>query len=318
MCVPGQPRLTLLIVSFNTRDLTLACLRSIEQFSPSCPFEIILVDNDSRDDSVERVRKEFPHVRLVTLDQNLGFAGANNVGMRMAEGDIVVLLNSDTEVHAGALDALSRAFDEEPAAAAIGGRLLNSDGSLQFAMRYAPRVSNALSESLFLHHVIPGPWGGEVEKRPQKYAQRCEAEWLSGAYLAAWKSWIDRVGGLDQGFFMYSEDTDWCARFRAAGGRVVYVPDSIVTHHGGGSSGGNPRLFVMRSLARDRYARIHFTRARAAAYRAALVLGLLIRATLALPIAPFHSKYRAMCKGCANAIVSLYRDPLPKEPKHEL
>ncbi|MCG3197164.1 MAG: hypothetical protein GHCLOJNM_01648 [bacterium] len=311
------PRLSILIVSYNTRELTLACLRSLARHPPHGEHEVMVVDNASTDGSLEAIRADFPNVKVLPLAGNLGFARANNLAMREAAGEVFVLLNSDTELHANSLTRLAEAFAADPELAAAGGKLLNSDGSLQFGLRYDPRVTNALSEGLFLHRLLPGPWFGEVERRPSAYASRQRAEWLSGAYLAVRREWWERVGGLDSGFFMYSEDADWCRRIREAGGRVEYLPESVVTHHGGGSSSGSGDLHVIRFLARDRYARLHFSPARALAYRLALALGLALRAAFALPLAPFGSRIRNGLVWRARAAWLLFADPLPLEPHHD-
>ncbi len=307
-----HPDLSIIIVSYNTRDLTLACLRSIESFPPSCRYETIVVDNASRDDSVESIRKNHPHVKLICSETNLGFARANNQALLEAQGEILVLLNSDTEVHPGALDDLWAAFRNHPEIAAGGGRLLNSDGTLQYGVRYHPRLSNAISEALFLHRLFNGPCWSEIETDPKKYESFHRAEWLSGAYLAIRRDWFQRVGGLDPGFFMYSEDSDWCRRIEDAGGLVAYIPDSVVTHHGGGSSRtANEFLLVMRTRARDRYARIHMNPMAAAAYRLILAFGLLLRAALFLLICPFGSQYRKNLWWRLKALCQLYASPLP-------
>ncbi len=311
------PTLSILIVSYNTRRLTLACLRSLALHPPRGRHEVIVVDNASKDGSVEAIRAECPGAILLPLTENVGFARANNLAMSKATGDVFVLLNSDTEVHPNTLTHLAEAFARDPDLAAAGGRLLNSDGTLQFGLRYDPRLANALAESLFLHRLFPGRWFGEVERRPLLYTRRQRAEWLSGAYLAARREWWEKVGGLDSGFFMYSEDADWCRRIRNAGGRIEYLPESVVTHHGGGSSVGSGHLQGVRFLARDRYARLHFSPPRAFAYRLALALGLALRVILALPFAPINTKARAGLAWRARAAWQLFTAPLPLEPRHD-
>lgn len=313
----SPPKLSILVVSFNTRALTLACLQSIKRFPPSGPYEVIVIDNASQDGTAGAITEGVPWAHLIASTENLGFAKANNLGMREACGDILVLLNSDTEVHPEALSILQSAFRDDPGLAAAGGKLLNSDGSLQHGLRYFPSLSNALSEALFLHHLFHGPLWSEVEARPAVYEEARSAEWLSGAYLAVRKSWYEKVGGLDAGFFMYSEDTDWCWRIHQGGGVIRYLPDSLVTHHGGGSSGGNPDLHIMRFLAKDRFARIHFTSGMAALYRLGLVAGLLLRGLLCIPVSPLGARYRQACLWRLKAAVDLFTHPLPPDASHD-
>jgi len=311
------PKLSILIVSFNTKALTLACLESIRRFPPQGPYEIIVIDNDSKDGSCEAIREKYPETHLIQSGGNLGFARANNLGMREATGDILVLLNSDTEVHADALTHLQKAFHADRDMAAGGGRLLNTDGTQQFGIRYFPRLSNALSEALFLHHLFHGPWAGELESRTEFYLTDHEVEWLSGAYLAVRNEWYERIGGLDWGFFMYAEDSDWCYRIRKQGGKIRYVADSIVTHHGGGSSEAAGKLDVIRTQAKDRFVRLHFAPWRAFIFRLILVFGLLFRCLLALPLCPLGEKYRRGLAWRARAALTVFTSPLPLETHYD-
>lgn len=317
LAVDPLPKLSILIVSFNTRELTLACLESIKHYPPEGPFEVIVIDNASQDGSSEAVVERYPDTRLIQTGDNLGFARANNLGMREATGDVLVLLNSDTEVHPGALTHLQRAFHSDPSLPAAGGRLLNTDGTQQFGIRFFPSLANALSEAFFLHHLFSGPWSGEVEMRPDRYQTDHEVEWLTGAYLAVRRQWYERLGGLDWGFFMYMEDTDWCYRIHRAGGTIRYLSDSVVTHHGGGSSKGSVKMDVVRSQAKDRYARLHFALWRARLYRIILIAGLALRCLMAVPLSPFHEQHRRGVIWRARAICAVLNSPLPLETHYD-
>jgi GT2 family glycosyltransferase len=156
-----------------------------------------------------------------------------------------------------------------------------------------------------------------VETRAAIYQKDRKAEWLSGAYLAIRKDWYEKVGGLDAGFFMYSEDADWCYRIHRQGGTIQYLQGSVVTHFGGGSSGDLERLLIMRNRARDRYARLHFPPFRASLYRHILAFSLLLRALLFLPLTPFGSRFRKNLDWRLTAVKALYRDPLPLDPCYE-
>jgi len=308
------PSISILIVNYKTPDLTIACIDSIYKYPPHGLYEVIVVDNDSRDDSVERIVAKFPKVILVPSDRNLGFSGGNNLAMEHAKYEILLLLNSDTEVHENALVNLQQFFLRQKNAAAVGGKNYSSDGSVQYSIRYFPRLLNALSESFFLHRFFSGALFGECEKRLQLYESEHEVEWVSGSYLAVRRQWYEKVGGLDSGFFMYSEDTDWCYRIKQHGGSVWYCPESTITHYGGGSSKGSKRLPVQLILSRDRYARLHFTAIRASIYRLLISLRLCLRFLLLFLSSPFKNGNYEFSKQRLFAIKQLYSSPLKLAP----
>jgi GT2 family glycosyltransferase len=308
------PSVSILIVNYKTPALTLACIDSIYKYPPQGLYEVIVVDNDSRDDSVEKITAEYPKVILLPSEENLGFSGGNNLAMEQAKHEILLLLNSDTEVHENALVNLQKFFIRQESAAAVGGKNYSSDGSVQYSIRYFPRLSNALSESLFLHRLFNGALFGECEKRLHLYNIEHEVEWVSGSYLAIRREWYEKVGGLDAGFFMYSEDTDWCYRIKQHGGSVWYCPESTITHYGGGSSKGSKRLPVQLILSRDRYARLHFTVIQAGLYRLLISLRLGLRFLLLMLLSIFkHGNYE-FAKQRLSAIKQLYNSPLELAP----
>jgi GT2 family glycosyltransferase len=308
------PSLSIVIVNYNTRELTLACLRSIYRFPPEGDFEVIVVDNASRDGSVEAIAEQFSQVDLIASEENLGFARGNNVAMARSKGDILFLLNSDTEVHEGALTNLQRFLEEQPSAAVVGGMHHKTDGSLQTSIKYFPRLRNMFSEAFFLHRLFSGPAWSEHETRLPYYHRRQRAEWLAGSYLAVRREWYERVGGLDPGFFMYSEDTDWCYRIHRAGGELWYIPESVITHHGGGSSGGINSLSITLCLSRDRYARLHFSPLKALCYRCILTAGLVLRGTLFTFLAPFTRGAGSAAGQRWTAALALWSRPIPIHP----
>ena len=269
--------LSIVIVNYKTPKYTIACLRSIYENPPRGDFEVIVVDNNSEDGSAEKISSEFPQVNLIKSKENLGFSRGNNLGFEQAKYDIYLLLNSDTEVHDNALANLQLFLDSNPNASVVGGKNLNSDGSLQYSIKYYPRLTNVLSVALYLHRFFNGPNWCEQERRDHLYNKARKAEWLSGSYLAVRKEWYIKCEGLDPGFFMYSEDTDLCYRINNSGGEVWYYPDSVITHHGGASSLGIHQLSTEMILSLDRYARLHFSKLNAKLYRQFLLLHLYIR-----------------------------------------
>ena len=231
-----MPDLSVIIVNWNVRDLLRRCLHSILASLPACQLEIIVVDNGSTDGSPEMVRTEFPQVHLLANPDNRGFTAANNQGLAVARGRYVLLLNPDTEVVGDALETLVAFADAHPDVGVVGPQLLNPDGTVQSSRRRFPTLATALLESTWLQPYAPRRLLARyyVLDRPDDEVQ--DVDWVTGAALMARREAVEQVGPLDEGFFMYSEELDWCRRFRAAGWRVVYLPTARVIHHEGKSS----------------------------------------------------------------------------------
>jgi GT2 family glycosyltransferase len=232
--------LSIVIVNWNVCDLLRQCLSSILGAGCREPdagrVEIIVVDNASTDGSADMVRDEFPGVRLVVNAENRGFPAANNQGIAAARGRYVFLLNPDTEVESGALDAMISYADAHPDVGVVGPQLLNPDGSVQSSRRRFPTLLTGLLESTWLEPHAPRRLleRYRVLDRPDDATQ--DVDWVDGAALMARREAIERVGPMDEGFFMYSEELDWCRRFREAGWRVVYLPEARILHYRGRSS----------------------------------------------------------------------------------
>jgi hypothetical protein len=245
--------LSVVIVSWNVRNLLQDCLQSIERsqtqlsseqsVSPDTSprawqprIEIIVVDNGSRDGSVEMVRDGFPSVHLIANPDNRGFPAANNQGIRRAEGRYILLLNPDTEIVGGALNKLVAFADEHPGVGMVGPQLLNPDGSIQSSRRRFPDLATAFLESTWLEPFAPRRVLDRytIMDRPDDEIQA--VDWITGAAMLARREAIEEVGPLDEGFFMYSEELDWCRRFREAGWGIVYLPTAQIVHHMGRSS----------------------------------------------------------------------------------
>ncbi len=232
--------LSIVIVNWNVRDLLRQCLQSIQ----STNAEIIIVDNASTDGSVEMVRAEFPGVHIITNADNRGFPAANNQGLAIAQGRYVLLLNPDTELTGDALETMIAFADAHPDVGLIGPQLLNSDGSVQSSRRRFPTLLTALCESTWLEGYAPRRLLERyyILDRPDDVMQ--DVDWVTGAAMMARREAIEQVGPLDEGFFMYSEELDWCRRFRESstgssgrcGWRVVYLPAAQIVHHVGKSS----------------------------------------------------------------------------------
>lgn len=220
---------SIVIVTFNARDDALACLASLHAAPPQRAWDLIVVDNCSSDGTPEAVAARWPAVRLERLPENIGFAAANNIGIRATRGAYVLLLNSDTLVGPGQLEALCAALDEEPSAAAAGPRLL--DGAGQQELSFGPMISPVGEPRQKLRAKLlaggPRPLRSRVEADMQR---RQFVDWVSGACLLVRRAAAEQVGLLDERYFMYCEDVDFCASLRAAGHSILYEPGVAVTH----------------------------------------------------------------------------------------
>jgi GT2 family glycosyltransferase len=233
-------KLSIVIVSFNTRDDTVRCIESLLAAPPAVDFEIVVVDNASSDDSVAVLRERFPGVRVIQQSSNLGFAGANNVGIRATAGELVLLLNSDTIVPAGAIDALVGRLRANPRAAIAGPRLVDGQGRVELS--FGPMISpiNELRQKVLmaLHHRRMRMASRWVERAT---SNEHEVDWVSGAALLVHRRDAEAVGLLDERYFLYTEDVDFCASIRARGRAVLFTPAATITHLRGRSRATAPK-----------------------------------------------------------------------------
>ncbi|MBN3523797.1 glycosyltransferase family 2 protein [Paenibacillus apiarius] len=234
--------LSIIIVNYNTKQLTLNCLESVYRSVTDCQFEVILIDNASRDDSVQVIGEQYPQVKLIANEHNLGFSKANNQGMRVAEGRYVLLLNSDTVIQPDTLDIMIRFMDEHPEVGASGCKVVLPDGSLDKACRrgfptpaatffYVSRLSK-----LFPKNPRINAYHREDLDPDQAYPIDC----LIGAFMMVRREAIEQVGMLDEDFFMYGEDVDWCYRIKQAGWVNYYYPKTKIVHYKRASSRNKP------------------------------------------------------------------------------
>jgi len=229
--------LSIVIVNWNTKDITCQCLKSVYQQTAGLNYEVIVVDNASSDGSVEQIRQDYPSVKLVTNDENRGFATANNQGMKIAKGRYVLLLNSDTVVLDNALDKIVAFADKQADAGIIGCRILNPDMTLQRSCFQFPSLLNMIISVSYLNKLFPNSklWGRE-RMTWWGYEDQREVDVVMGAFMLAQREVYEKIGGMDEAFFMYGEETDWCWRAKKAGWNIVFTPDAQIIHLGGQSS----------------------------------------------------------------------------------
>lgn len=267
--------LTIIIVSWNTKALLAQCLASLQAYPLAAPHETIVVDNGSRDGSPQMVSAQFPHVQLIRNEDNRGFSQANNQAMRLARGKYILLLNPDTELHAHTLDRLVRFLDENPTAGAAGARILNPDGSLQHSCSPAPTL---LNEWLHLFHLDrerrQGMAGWPLDTPRQ-------VDTLLGACLMFRRELIEQIGFLDEDYFMYSEEVDYCYRLRRAGWTLHWVPEATIVHYGGQSTQQiATEMFLQLYQNKLLYFRKHHGRTGAWGYKLILVMASVMRLAL--------------------------------------
>lgn len=277
--------LSIVVVSHNTRDLLDACLTALAQNSAAISCEVIVVDNASADGSPAMVRGRHPYVRVIEMGINAGFARGSNAGMRAAGGRYILLLNSDTLVLDQAPSQMLSFMEDHAEWAALGPLLLNTDGSIQPSCFAFTTVRDVLFESLGLTALFPASrlfnrrgLGGFDRRRVR------QVDWVSGACLLVRRPVIEQIGLLDESFFMYGEELDWCYRMKQSGMPVAFFPGARVVHHGRASSIGARGLLAPRALAgRLRYFSKHHGPGAVLAVRACTVVGMALR-LLALPL----------------------------------
>ena len=233
--------LSIIIVSWNAKMFLRNCLQSIFESVNSVNYEILVVDNDSSDGSPDMVKNEFPHVKLICNGDNLGFAKANNIGIKQSSGRYLCLINSDIIVHKYCLYPMMVYMDQNPEIGMLGPKVLNPDHTLQYNYRKFPTYWNTLCRALALDTLFPKSrlFGSRLYSLIA-IDSPCSLDVLFGCFWMVRRKALDEVGLLDEQFFMYSEDIDLCKRFGETGWEVVYFPDAEAIHYGGGSSSNAP------------------------------------------------------------------------------
>lgn len=227
-------KLSICIVSWNTRDLLRKCLASIYKYPPSCDFEVFVADNHSSDGTPDMVAKDFPQVLLIKNKENLGFARANNQIIEKTKGTHILLLNPDTEVFERSIDILIDLLDKNPDAGVVAPKLINSDGSLQRSCMGFPTLGAMAMRQLFLEALLPfNPYTKRYLMTGFKHDRLAEVDQPMGACLLVRKEIIDKLGAFDPQYYMFFDEVDLCFRIKKAGWKIFFDPASRVMHHGG-------------------------------------------------------------------------------------
>lgn len=272
------PRLAVIVINWNTRELLRECLASVYAQDLSGSIEVWVVDNASQDGSAAMVRETFPQTALIENETNLGFARGNNQAIERTRAEFILLLNSDTRVHPGAFDALLRFLQSNPRAGAAGPRVANPDGSLQTSAYPLPTLAREAWRMFHLDRLFP--YGTYAMDRWDPARPR-QVDVLLGACLLLRRAALDQVGLLNESYFMYSEEPDLAIRLNRAGWELYWVPAAEIVHFGGRSTNqAAQEMFLRLYRSKVRFFEIHHGRAAAAVYRGILVLAALARLAL--------------------------------------
>lgn len=233
--------LSIIIVSFNTKEVITDCIKSVVKYTKNINYEIIVVDNGSKDGSLERIKelgKKYPQLILIDAKANLGFGKANNLGTKKAKGDYLLLLNSDTLVFDNAIAESLNRMKKIPEAGAFSCKLLNADRSTQASGGHFPTLGNVFAWQFFIDDLpIIGKAVPSFHPQLGSYDRDQEIDWITGAFMLIPKEVFDKVGGFDENIFMYTEEMELCFRLRKLGYKTIYHSTPSIIHLGGVSGG---------------------------------------------------------------------------------
>jgi len=309
-----QPDLSVVIVTHNGREMALRTLRSAQAALGDLRAEWIVADSASSDGTPEAIEREFDDIEVFRVP-NRGFAAANNIGIAWAQGRYVLLLNPDVEVLEGSFADLVEALDSRPDVGIASVIQRGADGELQFSMRRFPSPARDLGESLFAAHWPFFKSLQELDMRAVRYRYEVSTDWAVGAFLCARAEAIAAIGPMDERFFLYSEEIDWCLRAKQTGWDVRHLPAMTVTHHAGRRDSGD--LMAQLAHSRSLFARKHHGLLGSLGIHAALAVGHLLRITLRVPAAPFKRSARVRIgaeAGALRVLLGLGKPPLRAEP----
>lgn len=253
------PRISVVVLSWNTLDLTLKCLAALRADRPRHPREVLVIDNASQDGSAEAIAERFPEVRLVINEQNRGYAGGHNQGAQLATGTYLCTLNSDTEVRPGALDQLVDFLDQHPGHGAVSPRLVNPDGSVQTACMRFPGLVTALCYDTWFGRHWPGSWVQDrYFMKDFDHLHSRDVDQPPGAVFVLRRQEYLELGGLDESLWLFFNDVDICRRLWRRGRRIHYLAEAEVLHHGGASTKGFAKFVVIWHKNRMAYYEKHY------------------------------------------------------------
>ena len=268
--------LAIITVSTNEAQWIRPCLSTVFTHIGDISADVVVVDNDSTDGTADLVATDFPDARVV-WSRNHGFSHANNRGLMTCQARYVLFLNPDTEILDGTFADLVRMMDARPTVGLIGVRQTTPSGRLDVTIRRFPNALRALGDALSAERLPRRPhWLGEREIDPGAYEREFDCDWTTGSFMLVRREAIESAGYLDERYFMYSDETDFCRRIKLAGWEIRHVPQMTILHHDG-KAGVKPSIDSLDAHSRIKYARKFFSPVHLAAYFGAVMLKLLLR-----------------------------------------
>ncbi len=279
------------IVNWNTKDLLYECIKSIKEHTSGVTYEIIIVDNNSKDESVAMIRESYPECILIKSDKNLGFSKGNNMAASAAKGRYILYLNPDTLLTSNALHAMFQFLEQDKAYGAVGSKLVNPDGSIQYiCARTFPTPLNQLNGLLLLNRIFPNSkFFSTIEIGYWDHLNSREIDCLSGACIMIRRNVTDQLNGFDETIFMYADDVDLCYRIKKAGWKIYYLASESIIHLEGSSSKQKAnRHFstVLQRASNYYFIKKHFGHIKAFWFRLAVCLGSALRILITTIFSP--------------------------------
>lgn len=300
-----KPDISIVIVNYNVKQLLLTCLASLYRNSSGFSFEVILVDNASSDGSADEVKNKFPQVKLIENKINLGFPAANNQAFKLTKGNYVLMLNPDTELRDNSLLKLKQYLDENKEISLIGPKLLNPDGTLQYSAWKFPKLKYIVAEMLYLNWLI-----GNKYYSNNNFSKPFQVDSLSGAAILIRSETLAMLGGLNEKLF-WIEDIDLCYRIKKAGMKIVYYPDSEITHHIGQSAKKNYKISISNQVFNKiKFYKIHYASIETATLKLVCFFDSLIRFFIFGILSPFSKVYFKKSAAYLYTLPRIFNPPL--------
>lgn len=281
-------KLSIVIPTYNAHEWIQGCIDSIRLHRPAADYEIVVVDDRSTDDTIAIVRQRFPDVRVLANDKNVGFGKTVNVGLRASSGEYILVLNNDTWMHAGALDALIGYLDAHGDVGIVGPKVLSGDGSLQQqCRRKIPTPTAALLYFSGVARMFPNnPKVAGYLMTAAAEDETLEVDSVSGACLLVRRAVVEAIHGFDPEYYLYGEDMDFCWRTKLAGWKVVYFPGAVITHFGGQGGTGKKKMYATIEWHRAMWIfyRKHRAPTAGVAERALVYSGIALKTALAVAV----------------------------------